>query len=72
MDAAETGLGGEDVDRLGPRLLVLPAAVDQRQVRHPAGAFAIVVEEHPQHVSRTALDVLTRVVAHVGQFRGLW
>ncbi len=42
VDAAEAGLGGEDVHRLGPPLLVLPAAVDQRQVRDPAGAFAVV------------------------------
>ena len=42
MDAAEPGLGGEDVHRLGPPLLVLPTAVDQRQIRDPAGAFAIV------------------------------
>ena len=34
--------GGEDVHRLGPPLLVLPAAVHQRQVRHPAGAFPVV------------------------------
>ena len=42
MDAAKAGLGGEDVDRLGAPLLVLPAAVDQRQVRDPAGAFPVV------------------------------
>ena len=41
-DAAETGLGGDDVDGLGPPLFVFPAAVDQRQVGDPAGAFAIV------------------------------
>jgi len=42
MDAAEAGLGGEDIYRFGPPLLVLPAAVDQREVRHPAGAFPVV------------------------------